>query len=213
MELLDEVQMAACIAYSKLDGLAAAADAVLRVPRHRRRGVAEQAAQAEEIAAGYERARLPLGHRRRRAQQAVAGAARRLLGGAGAEAGPSGHRHRRDRADLAPGRGDPGRQGGHRRLRPDRADRRPCRRRQFPHRDPGAAGAGRAGSAPGSSTRRSSPARWRWAARAAASTASASASASSSKQEHGAEALAVMRSVKQALDPRGILNPGKMFLN
>ena len=33
------------------------------------------------------------------------------------------------------------------------------------------------------------------------------------EQEHGAEALAVMRSVKQALDPRGILNPGKMFLN
>ncbi|MFO1028326.1 MAG: FAD-linked oxidase C-terminal domain-containing protein [Acetobacteraceae bacterium] len=33
------------------------------------------------------------------------------------------------------------------------------------------------------------------------------------EQEHGAETLAVMRSVKQALDPRGILNPGKMFLN
>ncbi|HEX5326767.1 MAG TPA: FAD-linked oxidase C-terminal domain-containing protein [Acetobacteraceae bacterium] len=32
-------------------------------------------------------------------------------------------------------------------------------------------------------------------------------------REHGAEAIAVMRSVKQALDPRGILNPGKMFLN
>ena len=32
-------------------------------------------------------------------------------------------------------------------------------------------------------------------------------------QEHGAEALAVMRSVKAALDPRGILNPGKIFLN
>jgi D-lactate dehydrogenase (cytochrome) len=33
------------------------------------------------------------------------------------------------------------------------------------------------------------------------------------EQEHGAEALAVMRSVKAALDPRGILNPGKMFRN
>jgi len=33
------------------------------------------------------------------------------------------------------------------------------------------------------------------------------------EQEHGAEALAVMRSLKAALDPRGILNPGKMFRN
>jgi D-lactate dehydrogenase (cytochrome) len=33
------------------------------------------------------------------------------------------------------------------------------------------------------------------------------------EQEHGAEALAVMRSIKTALDPRGILNPGKIFLN
>jgi D-lactate dehydrogenase (cytochrome) len=31
--------------------------------------------------------------------------------------------------------------------------------------------------------------------------------------EHGAETLAVMRSVKAALDPRGLLNPGKIFLN
>ena len=33
------------------------------------------------------------------------------------------------------------------------------------------------------------------------------------EREHGAEALAVMRSLKAVLDPRGILNPGKMFLN
>jgi D-lactate dehydrogenase (cytochrome) len=31
--------------------------------------------------------------------------------------------------------------------------------------------------------------------------------------EHGAEAMAVMRSIKAALDPRGILNPGKIFRN
>jgi D-lactate dehydrogenase (cytochrome) len=33
------------------------------------------------------------------------------------------------------------------------------------------------------------------------------------EQEHGTEALAVMRSLKTALDPKGILNPGKIFMN
>lgn len=33
------------------------------------------------------------------------------------------------------------------------------------------------------------------------------------EQEHGPEALAVMRALKASLDPRGILNPGKMFRN
>ncbi|HEX7391174.1 MAG TPA: FAD-linked oxidase C-terminal domain-containing protein, partial [Acidiphilium sp.] len=32
-------------------------------------------------------------------------------------------------------------------------------------------------------------------------------------REHGATALAMMRTIKTALDPRGILNPGKMFLD
>lgn len=31
--------------------------------------------------------------------------------------------------------------------------------------------------------------------------------------EHGAEAVAVMRAIKTQFDPRGIMNPGKMFLN
>jgi D-lactate dehydrogenase (cytochrome) len=33
------------------------------------------------------------------------------------------------------------------------------------------------------------------------------------EQEHGVETMAVMRQVKAAIDPRGIMNPGKIFLN
>ena len=33
------------------------------------------------------------------------------------------------------------------------------------------------------------------------------------EQEHGSEALALMRSLKTAIDPRGIMNPGKIFMN
>ncbi len=33
------------------------------------------------------------------------------------------------------------------------------------------------------------------------------------QREHGSDAVAVMRSIKAVLDPRGIMNPGKVFLN
>ncbi|MFM7303874.1 MAG: FAD-binding oxidoreductase, partial [Alphaproteobacteria bacterium] len=33
------------------------------------------------------------------------------------------------------------------------------------------------------------------------------------EQEHGDGALSVMRALKTTLDPKGILNPGKMFRN
>ena len=52
IELLDEVQMGACIAYSKLDGLAAAPTLLFEF-HGTPAGVAEQAAGAEEIAAGF----------------------------------------------------------------------------------------------------------------------------------------------------------------
>ena len=42
--------------------------------------------------------------------------------------------------------------------------------------------------------------------------ASARASARSSSQEYGADVVELMRSIKSAWDPKGILNPGKIFL-
>ena len=79
MELLDEVQMAACIAYSKLEGLEPLPSLFFEF-HGTTAAVAEQAQQAEEIAAGLRRQGLPLGHRSGRTRQAVAGAARCATG-------------------------------------------------------------------------------------------------------------------------------------
>ena len=74
---------------------------------------------------------------------------------------------------------DRGRQRGHRGVRPGRAHRGACGGRQLPYRDPGAAGAGRAGARLGAGQAHRRPGASRWAGRAAGSTGWASASASS----------------------------------
>ncbi len=156
IELLDDVQMAACIAYSKLEGFAARPTLFFEF-HGTPAGVAEQAQLAEELAGGFgatgfawstgaeERNRLW------RARHDAYWAALALK------------RHRRDRADLPPRRGDPGRPAGHRRIRPDRAHRRSCGGRKFPHRHSGAARAGRAGTGLGARPQDCRPrARSRW---------------------------------------------------
>ncbi len=144
MELLDEVQMAACITYSKLQGLEPLPSIFFEF-HGTPAAVAEQAQQAEEIAGGYDA---------RGFRWAVDAAERNKLWQARHDAlwaalatrpGHQGLATDADRADLPAERSDPRRQTGHRRIRAVRADRRPCRRRQFPYGDPGAAGTGWAG--------------------------------------------------------------------
>ena len=93
-----------------------------------------------------------------------------------------------------------------------RAARRPRRRRQLPSelrprsRRSGAGGGGEgAERAPGRIVRS------RWAAPAPASTASAWASIEYLLDEHGEAPSSVMRAIKRALDPAGMMNPGKIF--
>ena len=74
IEFLDEVQVAACIAYSKLTGLEAKPTLFFEF-HGTPAAVAEQAGQAEAIAAELRCLRLPLGDRPRRTCEAVAGPA------------------------------------------------------------------------------------------------------------------------------------------
>ena len=97
-------------------------------------GVAEQSERFGEIAAELGGGPFDWATRAGRPHPALAGAPRRLLGGARRlRPGAKRCRHRRLRADLAAGRM---RHARRRRdadaSRPARADRRPCRRRQFP---------------------------------------------------------------------------------
>ena len=130
MELLDDVQTAACIAYSKLEGLRPLPSLFFEF-HGTEAGVAEQASQAEAIAAEYGAHGFQWATDPASPAQALAGAPRCAVGGAGAQARPQDVRHRLDRADLAHGRGDPRHPGRHPRLGPDRADRRARRRRQL----------------------------------------------------------------------------------
>ncbi len=142
MELLDEVQMEACIAYSKLEGFEPLPSLFFEF-HGTPTAVAEQAQQAEEIAAGCEgkgfRWATDAAERARlwKARHDALWACLALK---------PGHRGIATDAivpisclDAASSR----RQGGHRRLGPYRADRRPCRRRQLSYGHPGAARARR----------------------------------------------------------------------
>ena len=97
MELLDEVQIEACIGYSKLQGLEALPSLFFEF-HGTTAAVAEQAQHAEEVAVGY-------GGRgfRWATDTAERNKLWQALGVPGTEARPPGHRHGRDRADFPPG--------------------------------------------------------------------------------------------------------------
>jgi D-lactate dehydrogenase (cytochrome) len=211
MELLDEVQMAACIAYSKLDGLAVLPTLFFEF-HGTPAGVAEQASQAEELALGFE----GLGF-----AWATEPAARAKLWQA---------RHDAYWAALA---WKPGYQG----IATDAIV--PISRLNEAilgaKEDIAASGltapiVGHVGDGnfhtvimvppePDGMARA-----WELDKKIVARALALGGSCSGEhgvgigkreflEQEHGAEALIVMRAVKQALDPRGVMNPGKIFLN
>jgi D-lactate dehydrogenase (cytochrome) len=131
IELLDEVQIAACAAYSKLEGFDAVPTLFFEF-HGSTASVAEQAAQAEEIASEFGA---------RGFRWATDAEERNKLWKARHDAywAAQDPHLRFHRADFAPGRGGARRARGHRRLRLHRGHRGPCRRRQFPHRHHGAA--------------------------------------------------------------------------
>ena len=211
IELLDDLQMAASIAYSKLDGYVAAPTLFLEF-HGTPAGVAEQAAQTEDLAAGFgalgfrwatdaeERNRLwRARHDAYWAQLALAPGCKgfatdtivpisRL-----AEAIMGAKQDIAESGLLAPIVGHVGDGNFHVLIlipdEPDGLDRAWALDRKIVGRalDLGGSCTGEHGIGIGKRE--------------------------FLEREHGAEAVSVMRSVKTALDPRGILNPGKIFLN
>ncbi len=109
-------------------------------------GVAEQAQTVQERGARARRRRFPVGHHPGGAQQAVGGAPPRLLCRHVVQPRLPHRHHRHLRADQPPGHLHQPGGGRGRRSRPAVLHRRPCGRRQLPHRlhdRPGAAGAAR----------------------------------------------------------------------
>ena len=131
IELLDALQVKACNLYSNLT---LPETPMLFLEFHgTEASVAEQSQRFGEIASELGGGPFDWATRAEDRTPAMAGAARRLLGGAPAAAGHAGAVVRRLRADLA-ARGMRQRDPARRRGEPlHRADRRPCRRRQFPH--------------------------------------------------------------------------------
>ena len=211
MELLDDVQMAACIAYSKLEGLAALPTLFFEF-HGTEAGVAEQAGQAEEIALGNS----GLGF-----AWATEAAARAKLWQA---------RHDAYWACLAL-------KPGHKGIATDAIVPISCLNEAIlgAKYDIAASGliapiVGHVGDGnfhtvilvpdePDGLTRA-----WELDKKIVARALALGGSCSGEhgvgigkreflEQEHGAEALTVMHAVKQALDSRGMMNPGKIFMN
>ena len=209
IELLDELQVKACNAYSKLT---LPEQPMLFVEFHgTEQGAAEQTARFGEIAAEFGGGPFEWATKaedRTRLWQARHDA---YWAAQGLRPGAQGDRDRRLRADLAARRMRHRKPARCRRKPADRADRRPCRRRQFSHAAAGrperrrrgrarrrlhaAAGRARAGDG-GNLHRRARHRPGQDEISARPSTAQA--------------ALDVMASIKRALDPQDIMNPGKI---
>ena len=209
IELMDTYTVDTVNKYSKLS-LPQQEPAAARVPRHRGRHQGAGRDGAGDRRRAWRR-RLRLDQPGRGTHQDVAGPPRRRLGRQGRQAGLGHVGDRRLRADLPARRMHPRDAEGHRGQRPLRADRRPCRRRQLPsHHD----GQSRRSDLPASAPRALND---RMVARALAlgGTCTGEHGVGIGKikflyEEHG-EAMSLMRSIKKALDPDNIMNPGKII--